>query len=91
MCDKLDLVKTIEDDDDVPDFSENSDEEEEVCRIFLDATGFLVTHVFFCFYHFVGSIEQEITYMGPMCFSCLVIGWSPTCYYCVLYKDISVG
>jgi hypothetical protein len=49
MCDKLDLVKTIEDDDDVPDFSENSDEEEEVCRILLDATGFLVTHVFFCF------------------------------------------
>jgi hypothetical protein len=26
----FDLVKTIEDDDDVPDFSENSDEEEEV-------------------------------------------------------------
>jgi hypothetical protein len=30
MLSKVDLVKTIEEDEDVPDFSENSDEEEEV-------------------------------------------------------------
>jgi hypothetical protein len=34
MSTTFDLVKTIEDDEDVPDFSENSDEEEEVCNIF---------------------------------------------------------
>jgi hypothetical protein len=30
MLSNVDIVKTIEDDEDVPDFSENSDEEEEV-------------------------------------------------------------
>ena len=30
MFSKFDLVKTIDDEEDVPDFSENSDEEEEV-------------------------------------------------------------
>jgi hypothetical protein len=35
MSAKFDLVKTIEDSEDVPDFSENSDEEEEVCITFL--------------------------------------------------------
>lgn len=35
MSPKFDIVKTIEEDEDVPDFSENSDEEEEVCVIFL--------------------------------------------------------
>jgi hypothetical protein len=45
----FDLVKTIEDDEDVPNFSENSDEEDEVRIVFCGCCTIFVSCGFHCY------------------------------------------
>jgi hypothetical protein len=77
MLSTLDIVKTIEDDEDVPDFSENSDVEEEVrIRFPWYYTIFTHTCIVPCLFHHLFEV-LKITCTRSMCFRRFLYSWMP--------------